>query len=172
MTGRMLVAGIGNVLLGDDAFGVEVATRLQQEPLREGVRVMETGIRARHLAYEILDGGYDTAILVDACARGGAPGTISLTEPKAPDETGNGSTASLDAPAMNLEAVLAFLQAFGGVPTRILIVGCEPGCVDEGAGLSAPVAAAVDDALALVRELLRKPIDDEREPGSDLRRMR
>jgi hydrogenase maturation protease len=160
MTGRMLVAGIGNVFFGDDGFGVEVATRLQQEPLREGVRVMETGIRARHLAYELLDGGYDTAILVDACARGGVPGTISLTEPKAPDETGKGSTAALDGEVINPQAVLAFLQAFGGVPTRILIVGCEPASVDEGVGLSAPVAAAVDGALALVRELLRKPIDD------------
>jgi hydrogenase maturation protease len=160
MTGRMLVAGIGNVFLGDDGFGVEVATRLGQETLREGVRVLDTGIRARHLAYELLDGGYDTAILVDACARGGVPGTISLIEPKAPDQTGNGSTAALDGHAMNPEAVLAFLRAFGGVPTRILIVGCEPACLAEGVGLSAPVAAAVDDALALVRELLREPIDD------------
>jgi hydrogenase maturation protease len=168
----MLVAGIGNVFLGDDGFGVEVAARLGQEPLREGVRVMDTGIRARHLAYELLDGGYDTAILVDACARGGVPGTISLIEPKAGDGPGSRPAAALDGHAMDPEAVLSFLRAFGGVPTRILIVGCEPACLDEGVGLSAPVAAAVEEALALVRELLRKPIDDEREPVTDLRRMR
>ncbi|HEX2166679.1 MAG TPA: hydrogenase maturation protease, partial [Longimicrobiales bacterium] len=80
MRGKTLVAGIGNVFLGDDGFGGEVVSRLTREPLRDGVRVVDTGIRARDLAYELLDGGYDIAILVDAVARGDAPGTVSLIE--------------------------------------------------------------------------------------------
>ncbi|MGH7539433.1 MAG: hydrogenase maturation protease [Gemmatimonadota bacterium] len=153
MSGRTLVAGIGNVFFSDDGFGVEVAARLAQEPLRNGVRVVDTGIRARHLAFELLDGGYDTAILVDAVARGGAPGTVYLIEPE-PDGDFGHDVAALDGHTMGPGAVLGFLRQFGGAPTRVLVVGCEPERVDEGMGLSPPVAAAVEDALTLVRSLL------------------
>ena len=152
---RTLVAGIGNVFLGDDGFGVEVAARLRQDVLPAGVRVVDTGIRARDLAYELLDGGYETAILVDAVSRGDAPGTVSLIQPAPPHETARESMA-LDGHSMHPHDILSFLSALGGVSTRIWIVGCEPACLEEGIGLSAPVTGAVDQAVTLIRELLDK----------------
>ncbi len=149
----ILVAGIGNIFLGDDAFGVEVATRLSTEELPDGVRVVDAGIRARHLAYELLDGRYDTAILVDAVSRGGPPGTLYVIEPEL-DSGRPEPPAAFDGHSMNPEAVLGFLAAVGRPSTRIVIVGCEPACIDERMGLSPPVAAAVDEALAVVRGLL------------------
>jgi hydrogenase maturation protease len=151
---RALVAGIGNVFLSDDGFGVEVAARLSSTSLPAGVRVLDAGIRARDLAYELIDGGYETAILVDAVARGGAPGTVYVIEPDADSINSAASTAFVDGHAMNPESTLALVQALGGGPTRILIVGCEPGSVEEGMGLSQPVAAAVDEAIGVVRGLL------------------
>ena len=153
MTRRALVAGIGNIFLGDDGFGVEVAARLSRERLPDGVRVVDAGIRARELAYELVEGGYDTAILVDAVGRGGAPGTVYVIEPDAPAAR-TSAAVTIDGHAMNPEATLAFVEALGGVATRILIVGCEPVSVEEGIGLSEPVAAAVDQAVGVVRELL------------------
>jgi hydrogenase maturation protease len=150
---RALVAGIGNVFLGDDGFGVEVAARLSSAPLPEGVRVLDAGIRARDLAYELVDGRYETAILVDAVARGGAPGTVYVIEPEN-EAIGDMSMASADGHAMTPESTLALVHALGGIATRILIVGCEPASVEEGMGLSQPVAAAVDEAIGVVRGLL------------------
>jgi hydrogenase maturation protease len=149
---RRLVAGVGNIFLGDDGFGVEVATRLARQQLPDGVRVLDTGIRARDLAYELLDGGYETAILVDAVARGGSPGTVYLIEPESGEPPA--AIAAIDGHAMHPEATLALVQALGGVATRILVVGCEPASLEEGVGLSQPVAAAVDQAISMVRELL------------------
>jgi hydrogenase maturation protease len=154
MTRRVLVAGIGNVFLGDDGFGVEVAARLSSAPLPEGVRVLDAGIRARDLAYELVDGRYETAILVDAVARGGAPGTVYVIEPDGESIERATLTASVNGHAMNPESTLALVHALGGVPPRILIVGCEPASVEEGMGLSQAVAAAVDEAIGVVRELL------------------
>jgi hydrogenase maturation protease len=150
-SGRTLVAGIGNVFLGDDGFGVEVARRLAEAPLPAGVRVRDVGIRARDLAYDLLDGEYDTAIFVDAVARGGAPGTVYVIEPEVSAARG---AAAADGHAMNPEAALAFVRLLGGTSTRILVVGCEPACVDEAIGLSPPVAAAVGEAVAVVRRLV------------------
>ena len=149
---RTLVAGIGNVFFGDDGFGVEVAARLSREPLPEGVRVMDAGIRARHLAYELLDGGYQTAILVDAVPRGGTPGTLYLIEPDI--DTVPPAPGLLDGHSMTPATVLAFLETAGGSPARIRILGCEPESVEEGMGLSPAVGAAVDEALVMLRELL------------------
>jgi hydrogenase maturation protease len=154
MSRRALVAGIGNIFLGDDGFGVEVAARLSRERLPEDVRVLDAGIRARDLAYELLDGAYDTAILVDAMSRGGAAGTIYVIEPDAARIEDAAFVGAADGHAMNPQATLAFVQALGGVSTRIVIVGCEPANLDEGIGLSQPVAAAVDEAMTVVRELL------------------
>ena len=154
MSRRALVAGIGNVFLGDDGFGVEVATRLSSAVLPDGVRVLDAGIRARDLAYELVDGGYETAILVDAVARGGAPGTVYVIEPDAESIERAASAAVPDGHAMNPESTLVLVRALGGMPTRILIVGCEPANLEEGIGLSQPVAAAVDEAIEVVRELL------------------
>jgi hydrogenase maturation protease len=153
VTRTTLVAGIGNVFLGDDGFGVEVAARLSREDLPEGVRVLDAGIRARYLAYELLDGKFDTAILVDTVARGGAPGTLYVIEPEVAGDSRNAPTA-FDGHAMDAGGMLEFLDSLGRGPTRLLIVGCEPECLDERMGLSPPVAAAVDEALVVVRGLL------------------
>lgn len=153
MSGKTLVAGIGNVFLGDDGFGVEVAQRLARQSLPDGVRVLDAGIRGRHLAYELLDGGYDTAILVDAVARGGKPGTLYVIEPE-PDAGGASAASSFDGHDMTPHLVLDFVESMGGSSTRVRILGCEPGSTDEGMGLTPEVDAAVDDALALLHELL------------------
>jgi hydrogenase maturation protease len=145
-----LVAGLGNVFLGDDGFGVEVARRLAEAPLPDGVRVADFGIRGLHLAYELLDGGYTTTILVDAMARGDRAGTVCVLEP---DSIAGGDRAA-DGHAMAPDQVLAWVRAMGGDPGRVLVVGCEPLATAEGIGLSAPVARAVPEAVALVRSLL------------------
>jgi hydrogenase maturation protease len=156
----MLVAGVGNVFLGDDGFGVEVVRRLAAEPQPDGVRVADFGIRGLHLAYEMLD-GYDTTILVDATPRGGAPGDLHLIEVGAEDLPAAATSdelvaqgAVLDAHAMTPDAVLALLVTLGGAPGRVLVLGCEPAAVHEEMGLSPSVAAAVDVALAELRVLI------------------
>jgi hydrogenase maturation protease len=151
--GRTLIAGIGNIFLGDDAFGVEVANRLAGENLAGEVCVADFGIRGLHLAYELLDGEYDTTILLDATPRGGQPGTVYLMEP---DLAAENVPAPADAHAMNPEAVFGALRALGGRPGRVLIVGCEPASVEEGMGLSEPVTGAVEEAVRLVREVLER----------------
>jgi hydrogenase maturation protease len=151
MSGRVLVAGVGNIFLGDDGFGVEVARRLAGEQLPEDVRVADFGIRGVHLAYELLD-GYDTAILVDAAPRGGQPGTVYVIEPE-PGAPPDGAPL-MDAHGMEPDAVLGLLEVLGGSPVRVLVVGCEPAEVTERIGLSEPVAGAVEEAVGVVRELL------------------
>lgn len=147
---RVLIAGIGNIFLGDDGFGIEVATRLRSEGVPEGVVVTDFGIRGVHLAFELTSNEYDAAILVDAMHRDGAPGTLYVIEPDAssPPET------QFDAHNLTPDAVLAWLTRAGGTRTRITIIGCEPASVDESIGLSPAVAAAVDRAVGVVRRQL------------------
>jgi len=154
MTVSVLVAGVGNIFLGDDAFGVEVARRLLAEPLPENVRVADYGIRGVHLAYQLLD-GYDTLILVDAVSRGEPPGTVFVIEP----DLGLGTPLNGVPPAMNAHdldpaSVLGLVRHLGGRIDRVLVVGCEPQQTDERIGLSEPVQRAVGEAARLVRELL------------------
>ena len=151
MTGRTLVAGCGNVFFADDGFGVEVANRLAAAGLPEGVVVRDTGIRGVHLVYELLD-GWDTVILVDASPRGGTPGTVYLIEPD-PD-LDPAAAPPLDAHGMNPDSVLAMVRILGGEIGRVLVVACEPAEITERIGLSAPVAAAVDQAVGMVKELV------------------
>jgi hydrogenase maturation protease len=152
---RVLVAGVGNVFLGDDGFGVEVARRLAGERLPDAVRVADFGIRGVHLAYELLD-GYHTAILVDAVPRGGEPGTVYVIEPDMATAGREGDHTLLDAHGMEPEAVLSMLRTLGGSDVKVLIVGCEPADVDERIGLSERVAGSVEHAVAVVRELVEK----------------
>ena len=158
MSGRVLVAGVGNIFLADDGFGVEVARRLAGRSWPEHVKVADFGIRGVHLAYELID-GYDTLILVDAVGRGDAPGTVSVIEPDlsagaAGCDPGDGTLAAMDAHGMNPQAVLAMVGDLGGHLDRVVIVGCEPAGLDEGIGLSGPVAAAVEVAVRIVEELV------------------
>jgi hydrogenase maturation protease len=156
---RTLVAGCGNVFLADDGFGVEVASRLRQTELAEGVVVRDTGIRGVHLVYELLD-GWDTVIIVDASPRGEVPGTVSLIEPD-PDRD-PADAALLDAHSMNPDAVLATVGILGGEIGRILVVACEPAEITERMGLSPVVSAAVDEAVAMVRDLVQGPVSTSR----------
>ena len=151
MSARVLIAGVGNVFLGDDGFGVEVAARLARERWPEGVEVRDVGVRGLHLAYELLDPPA-LLLIVDFASRGGAPGTLYVIEPTL-DELGPGLAAG--AHGMDLGTVFGALTNLGGVPPRTRIVGCEPAVLDEGMALSAPVAAAVDEAARLVRRLVQ-----------------
>lgn len=155
MSHRMLIAGVGNIFLGDDGFGVEVARRLASEAFPDWVRVADLGIRSIHLAYELLEHGYQTTILVDATPRGGGPGTVYLIEPDLETLDGEGPGAP-DAHGMNPAAVFGWLKSLGGSPGRVLIVGCEPAQTAEGIGLSEPVARAVDEAVGLILDIVQR----------------
>jgi hydrogenase maturation protease len=152
---RTLVAGIGNIFLGDDGFGVHVAQRLAVRDLPDSVDVHDFGIRGMDLAYALQD-DYDTVVFVDAATRGERPGTVSLIEPELDlDEI------VLDTHAMDPLRVLALARAMGRIPERILVVACEPAVIVDGehdedlvGELSPIVSAAVDDAVRLVTELL------------------
>jgi len=149
---RVLVAGIGNIFLGDDGFGVEVARRLRDEPMGEDVDVADFGIRGVHLACELADGGYHTVILVDAVSRGGPPGTLYVIEPDAGGRPLDDCSVA-DAHALTPAAVLAWAARMGS-SCNVLVIGCEAGSVDEAIGLSPEVAAAVPGAVQIVRDRL------------------
>jgi hydrogenase maturation protease len=154
MQQRMLIAGVGNIFLRDDGFGVEVVKRLAAETLPDWVQVADFGIRGIHLAYEILDNAYEMTILVDTTSRGEEPGTVYLIEPdlRGIDREGGGSA---DAHGMHPEAVFGLLRALGGIPGRVLLVGCEPARTTEGMGLSEPVTHAVEEAVKLILHIVR-----------------
>ena len=145
-----LVAGVGNVFLGDDGFGVEVARRMLAAPVSEGVEIADYGIRGLHLAYRLLD-GVDLLVLVDALARGQAPGTIYVLEPD-PDAP---APDALDAHGLDPATVLAMVRQLGGAPVRTVVVGCEPASLEERIGLSAQVEDAIPRAIDAIRRLLR-----------------
>jgi hydrogenase maturation protease len=172
MTGKLLIAGVGNIFLGDDGFGVEVAKRLTVADLPDWAHVVDYGIRGMHLAYDLAN-GYNSAILIDATARGGAPGTIYVIEPDltaaapVPDagaDAGDGADGGQDAmlaanPLFNAhgmqpDVVFGMLSMLGAETREVLVVGCEPASVDYGIGLSEPVAAAVDEAVRVVLDLV------------------
>ena len=148
---QILVAGIGNIFLADDAFGVEVAQRLAGESLPDGVTVIDYGIRGLHLAYDLRDNDYDLVIFLDALPRGDEPGTVYLFEP---DTSFERDEVDVDAHEMHPLAVLALLADLGGEVRRLLVVGCEPAELEERIGLSPAVAVAVDKAVQVVGELL------------------
>ena len=155
MTGRVLVAGVGNIFLGDDGFGVAVAERLADQVMPEGVKVADYGIRSVHLAYELLD-GYDSLVLIDAVGRGDLPGTLSVLEPclDSAAQPAEERLAAMDAHGMHPEAVLRMLASLGGRVGRVVVVGCEPALVSENLGLSDAVAGAVDQAVTVVMDLV------------------
>jgi hydrogenase maturation protease len=153
---RILVAGIGNIFLGDDAFGVEVARRLSTRKLPQNVRVTDFGIRGYDLAYALLD-GYDTTILVDACPRGEPGGTLYVIEPDLNDlGSAEEQQCAVEAHSMNPLNVLRLASSMGPLK-RVLLVGCEPGTLgpEEGQmGLSEQVEAVLDEAVKLVESLI------------------
>jgi len=201
VTQRVLIAGVGNIFLGDDGFGVEVARRLAKLDLPDWVAVGDYGISGMHLAYDLAD-GVKTAILVDAMPRGGEPGTVYVVEPerrafgerpssdnRIPDNrisdipksdnrisdsresdnlmSGNlaPAVALLDGHGMQPDVVLAMLDTLGADVGRVLVVGCEPATAEPGMELSAPVAAAVDEAVQIVLKLIEADLSLERAGG-------
>jgi hydrogenase maturation protease len=155
---RVLIAGIGNVFLGDDGFGVEVVKRLAGRELPEGVEVKDFGIRGMDLAYALQD-GYELVVFVDATPRGGEPGTVYLIEPEVEDD----GEVTLDTHGMDPVKVIKLSRALGARPTRTLVVGCEPRVVLGGEDydemlmeLSEPVRVAVDEAVKLVESLVEE----------------
>jgi hydrogenase maturation protease len=155
---RVLIAGIGNVFLGDDGFGVEVVRRLTGRELPEGVEVVDFGIRGMDLAYALQD-NYEVVIFVDAIPRGEEPGTIYLLEPEIEED----GEVALDTHGMDPVKVIKLARALGAKPTRTLVVGCEPQVVisaedydDMLMELSEPVRAAVEEAVKLLESLVEE----------------
>jgi hydrogenase maturation protease len=154
-TPRILVAGIGNVFLGDDGFGVEVARQLEGRALPAGVDVIDFGIRGMDLAYALQD-DYDAVVFVDTAPRGEAPGTISVIQPELDQDE-----VVIDAHGMDPVRVLGLARALGRVPSRVLVVACEPERIVHGehdedlvGELSPTVRAAVDEAVPVVESLV------------------
>jgi len=162
---RILIAGIGNIFLGDDAFGSEVVRRLMSCKLPDEVRVVDFGIRGIDLAYALLE-GYEVTIFVDATPRGGEPGTLYTIEPDL-DEVNrtNAQESVVETHDMNPMKVLGMVKAMGGEFKRILLVGCEPSPLEaeEGQmGLSEPVEVAVEEAVRLIESLVTNILEEHR----------
>jgi hydrogenase maturation protease len=158
MSKRILVAGIGNIFLGDDGFGVEVVRRLAGRELPEGVEVVDFGIRGMDLAYALQD-DYEAVVFVDATPRGEEAGTVYLIEPEIEED----GEVALDTHGMDPVKVIRLSRALGARPTRTLVVGCEPQVVVSGEDyddmlmeLSEPVRAAVEEAVKLVESLVEE----------------
>lgn len=161
---RMLIAGIGNIFMGDDAFGVEVVRRLSNRPLPESVRVVDFGIRGLDLAYALQD-GYEFTILVDACPRGEKPGTIYAIEPDMGSIDDSGPAPAVDAHSMDPMKVLRLARSMNADVKSVVVVGCEPATLggEQGyMGLSEPVATAVDEAVAMIESLVDRALQSGR----------
>jgi hydrogenase maturation protease len=154
MTAKILVAGVGNIFLGDDGFGVEVALALSRQQLPEGVSVKDFGIRGFDLAYALLD-PWDAVIIVDALPRGEAPGTLYVVEPDLAAPAS--AETAINPHGMDPVRVLNLAASQGTITAQVLVLGCEPqdfGDELEGRmGLSAPVQAAVEEAAKMVLDL-------------------
>lgn len=152
---RVLIAGVGNIFFGDDAFGGEVARRLATRKLPAAARVVDFGIRILDLGHALLD-EYDAVILVDATRRGGVPGTLYLIEPDPDSPCRDPEANGVEPHGMLLETVLRWAQSQGGRLPELCLVGCEPAVGEQHMemGLSEPVEAAVDEAVRLVEQLV------------------
>jgi hydrogenase maturation protease len=161
---RVLIAGIGNVFLGDDAFGLHVVRMLQKSALPAGVDAIEFGIRGFDLAYALVD-GYDAAILIDLAARGESPGMVSVIDPEIDDLPAR----VIEGHGMDPVSVLALARRLGTLPSKTLVVTCEPETVpDPDSGditeeLSEPVRSAIVPAAEAVRRLIDKLTTESKE---------
>jgi hydrogenase maturation protease len=158
-TKTILIAGIGNIFLADDGFGVEVVNRLASKSFPSGVRVADFGIRGFDLAYALME-GYETTILVDAYPGEGAPGTLFVVELDLQESnSAEAQAGAIEPHGMNPLEVLRMATNMGGQLKRVLLVGCVPATLgpEEGQmGLSEPVTVAVDEAARLVESLVTR----------------
>ena len=165
---RILVAGIGNIFLGDDAFGVEVVGRLLRRPRPPCVRIVDFGIRGLDLTYALMD-GYELVILVDAAPRGGQPGTLYVIEPELAALSEPGAPLpQMETHNLDPVNVLRLVQSMGGRVGRLLVVGCEPQTAAEvsdhkemSMGLSPAVQAAIDEAVQIVESLVAEHLQPQ-----------
>lgn len=159
---RILVAGIGNIFMGDDAFGCEVARKLAARQLPDDVHLVDYGIRGLDLMYALLENP-ELTIFIDATQQGGAPGTLYVIEP---DLNQAGSSEAMDAHTMDPVRVLQAARTMGASLGRIVLVGCEPADLggEQGRmGLTPPVAAALDEAVDMVENLIHKELQQQRQ---------
>jgi hydrogenase maturation protease len=165
---RILVAGIGNIFFGDDAFGCEVAKVLSRRALPDSVFVKDFGIRSYDLAYAIME-DYDATILVDASARGEAPGTLYLIEPETNKLDDEGEEV-VNAHSMNPLRVLQMVRSLGGQSRKVYLVGCEPGVLeseDGRMGLSERIQEAIEPAVKMIEKLIVDLMDGRQPIVSD-----
>jgi hydrogenase maturation protease len=159
---KILVAGVGNIFMGDDAFGSEVARRLMDERLPAEVQVTDFGIRSYDLAYALMD-GYDVTILIDATSQKQPPGTVYLIQPDLSQlDQLDGMMA--DAHSMNPVNVLRMLRTLGNSPGKLYLIGCEPAILDveDGRmGLSEAVEAAIPQAIELIKSLVNDLLSEK-----------
>jgi hydrogenase maturation protease len=160
MKPSILVAGVGNIFLGDDGFGVEVASALSLRTLPEHVSVKDFGIRGFDLAYTLLE-SWEMVVLVDALPRGESPGTLYLLEPEIPKEGALASPAmAMNPHGMDPVRVLHLAASLGQIAAKVVVVGCEPldfGDEFEGRmGLSPAVQAAVGEACDMVSRVVER----------------
>jgi hydrogenase maturation protease len=162
---RILVAGIGNIFLGDDAFGCEVIRKWSPGALPEAVQVEDFGIRGYDLACALAE-GYEAAVLVDALPRGQAPGSVFLFEP---DLSGLGAAeAAVDPHSLDPVQVLRLAASLGALPQQLYLLGCEPAVLEPEAGalgLSEPVRAALPKAIEMLQALVEQLLGAERPGG-------
>ena len=165
---RILVAGIGNAWLQDDAFGSEVVRRLSELELPDGVTVLDFGTGGLDLAYELMR-GYDALLLVDVSKQGGEPGTLYVIDPRDEEITPIDDGEVVNPHAMDPQTVLRFIKTVGGSPGKVTVVACEPAEVEQmGLGLSPEVEAAVGRAVDLVVDTIAELQTDaayEEEPA-------
>lgn len=157
---RVLIAGIGNIFFGDDAFGCEVISELSRRSLPPEVCINDFGIRSYDLACALTK-EYDAVILVDASPRGQPPGTVYLIEPDR-EQIQRLAPASPDAHSLDPVSVLQLAHSLGDFTGKLFLVGCEPVVLEteDGAmGLSEPVREAVPRAIELIESLLKDLFD-------------
>ena len=171
MKARILIAGVGNIFLGDDAFGVEVVREMLAASCSPEVRIVDFGIRGLDLTYALLE-DYEAAILVDAVPRGEAPGTVYLIEPEAGDPAACGEVSQndllIETHGMHPAKVLRLVVGMGGKLRKVLVVGCEPTPFDPETdmdmNLSPPVRAAIPEAIKLIESLIAKILGGDDQP--------
>jgi hydrogenase maturation protease len=165
---RVLIAGIGNAWMRDDAFGGKVAERLEDVELPEGVAVFDFGTGGLDLAYEVMR-GYSALVLVDVSRQGGEPGTLYVMDADPADIEPIGDGEVVSPHGMDPQTVLRFVKTVGGWPGRVVVIACEPGDVEEmGLGLSPAVEVAVGAAVDLVLETVGELLTDEAyEPAAE-----
>jgi hydrogenase maturation protease len=167
--GKTLIVGFGNVLLGDDGFGVEVVKRLAADDLPSHIHTLDVGIAGMHFVLQLME-GFEAVIVVDAVTRGQPPGTLSVFRPSAADRPLD-SEEWIDPHAAEPAQALELARALGLLPERVTVVGCEPGSCRLGMPLSASVNAAVDCAVRTIRGMVAadgEPKAGKMHPGAEI----